>query len=86
MAKPHHTPPFAPLKETITALVCVLVMSTPLHPCAGIYATLKRLSGLELLALALLQQLMWRTLHRAMLAIAAILLAMVIVCRPPSSV
>ena len=58
MAQPEHTPELSLLEEAITVLFC-LVDDTYAHlnPHGGRYASLKRLSDSEVLALALFQQL-----------------------------
>lgn len=58
MARPEHTPRLALLEEAITVLFCQLDdVYHQLNPNGGRYASLKRLSDSEILALALFQQL-----------------------------
>jgi len=58
MARPEHTPQLVLLEEAITILFCqVDDVYHRLNPKAGHYASLKRLSDSEILALALFQQL-----------------------------
>ena len=58
MARPEHTPRLALLEEAITVLFCQLDdVYHRLNPNGGRYASLKRLSDSEILALALFQQL-----------------------------
>ncbi len=58
MARPEHTPQLVLLEEAITILFCeVDDVYYRLNPKAGCYASLKRLSDSEILALALFQQL-----------------------------
>ena len=59
MAQPEHTPELSLLEEAITVLFCLVDDTTYAHlnPHGGRYASLKRLSDSEVLALALFQQL-----------------------------
>lgn len=58
MAQPNHTPQLALLEEAIIVLFCrVDNVYRRLNPKGGAYASLKRLSDSEILALALFQQL-----------------------------